>query len=583
VDVLIKHLTRRRSGAVVSRDETLTCEQVRFGRSTENEVGLLDHRVLLDEGALHLRQNGLFYEAAPQATALIDGRVASSGPVAPGSTIQIGPYAVVVMEPADGTDVTVSVEMTRAPDDSLAQLKARSRTSLTAAGWNRRPAAWALTLLVLGLFLAWPVADYLIDRSAGPRADIPMQEMPAANAIWPVKADLAWDSGEISGPHKFIAEDCGACHKKAFEQVPDTACLTCHKGIPHHVEPAAFAGAGGDIGALTGVACQSCHKEHRGPAHIVRNDQAFCADCHGELTGQAPRTTLLDASDFGRDHPQFRPTVVVDGDTGRRERVALDKAAWPVEQSNLRFPHDAHLKPGGIRFPGEAQFTVLQCATCHQPEQGGVGMRPIAMEQHCADCHQLRFEPEVPERTLPHGDLKGALLTIKEFYADMALRGGARAGETPAVVRRRPGAALSAAQRLTALAWADEQAGQAALYASKSVCGTCHVMAQSVTADSIDWTVKKVDVADRWMPKGLFDHGQHTNMDCTACHTAETSKQSTDVLLPQIGLCQQCHGGAEATNRVPTGCIRCHGFHFDGQPPMGPAPADSAALGGGAR
>ena len=99
------------------------------------------------------------------------------------------------------------------------------------------------------------------------------------------------------------------------------------------------------------------------------------------------------------------------------------------------------------------------------------------------------------------------------------------------------------------------------------------------TADAISWDVKPVLVTDRWLPKGLFHHGSHDNMQCSACHKAETSTQATDVLLPQIGLCQQCHGGEEATDRVPSGCISCHGFHFEGLPAMAPAADERAALG----
>ncbi len=573
---------------MVSHDERLTCEQVRFGRSTDNEVELLDSRVLLHEGALHMRANGLFYEAAPQANAMIDGRVANSGPVRPGSVIQVGPYEVVVLDPAaednaegsQAAEVAVSVEMVRPPDDSLALLQARSRTSLADAGWGRRGTSWALALTVLALFLVWPVVGYFIERADGPRADVPMQEMPAPEATWPIKADLAWDSGEVSGPHKFIADDCGACHLNAFEQVPDRACAVCHEGLPHHVDPVRFA-AMDSLHEVAGVACQSCHKEHRGPEAIIRSDQAFCADCHSALDEQAPETKLLNAADFGYDHPQFRPSVVVDAAAGTRQRITLDQAAWPEENSNLRFTHAAHMKPGGLRVPGKPGFTELQCTDCHAVEPGGAGLRPIDMEQHCAECHLLRFEPAAPDRTLPHGDLEAALLTVQEFYSDLALRGGVTTPDAPAVVRRRPGTQLTEQERLGALAWAEEQADKAALYASRSVCGVCHEMSQTVTADTISWDIKPVLVTDRWLPKGLFHHGSHDNMECSACHKAETSKQATDVLLPQIGLCQQCHGGEQAADRVPTGCIQCHNFHFEGLPAMTPAPEKRAALDAG--
>lgn len=580
MEVLVQHLTRRRSGAVVSRDEELSCEHLRFGRGTGNEVELTDHRVLLQECALHLRPGGLFLETMPQSTVLMDGKVAASAPVKPGTILGIGPYEVVVAEPPEGKDLAVTVELVREADDTLAMLKARSTTTLAAAGMGRRRASWGLSLLVLALFLVWPVAQFFSDPPGDTTARTPVQDMPAAHRLWPVKADLAWNSGEISGPHKFIAEDCSACHKKPFEQVTDTACVACHTTIEHHVDPVKFAG----LHAVTTASCQSCHKEHRGPQHIVRQDQAFCADCHDDLKSQAPDTVLLNAGDFGSDHPEFHPSVVVDGETGERERLALDAANWPVERSNLRFPHDTHLKPEGIRFPGEEAFKVLQCADCHVADAGGIGLRPIDMERNCASCHQLRFEPDAPNRFLPHGDLDAALMTIREFYSDLALRGGAEAPDAPSSFRRMPGQPMTREERLAALAWADQRAEQAAAYAARSVCGVCHEMSQTVTAEQVNWQIKKVTLADRWMPKGLFDHGQHETMECGACHAASTSHQATDVLLPQIASCQTCHGGEKATNKVPTGCIQCHGFHFESLPPMRPetpAPARSANAGTG--
>ena len=40
--------------------------------------------------------------------------------------------------------------------------------------------------------------------------------------------------------------------------------------------------------------------------------QSLCSDCHATLAEREPATVLLDVSDFGSDHPQFRPSVMTD-------------------------------------------------------------------------------------------------------------------------------------------------------------------------------------------------------------------------------------------------------------------------------
>jgi predicted CXXCH cytochrome family protein len=68
-------------------------------------------------------------------------------------------------------------------------------------------------------------------------------------------------------------------------------------------------------------------------------------------------------------------------------------------------------------------------------------------------------------------------------------------------------------------------------------------------------------VAGIWYAKARFTHASHTTMQCTDCHDAATSKASTDLLIPGVENCRQCHAGEAATDKVPTTCIGCHGYH----------------------
>lgn len=562
MDALVSFLTRRRDGAVASRDVDVTCEALRFGRSTENEVELPGPGVLLKEGVLYKRPGGLFFESAGQGNVIIDGKVGRSGPVAIGSKIALGPYDVVVANPPAGKDLAITVELARPLEDTLETLKDRSVISLADVGVSKRRWAWISAIVVLLLFFAWPLVDtYLMEPTL--TYDNPM-EVATEREAWPVAADLAWVSGEISGPHKFVARHCNVCHEAPFVQVRDAVCLSCHEDTRHHVDPAKL-----PIHEVTTAGCQACHKEHQGVQHIVRNDQAFCAGCHDNLKAWAPQTTLANVSHFGNDHPQFRPSVMVDPATRRSERLPLDKASWPKENSALSFPHKKHLVAEGVIVPGQRERKVLDCVSCHTPEPGGVGFLPITMEKNCQGCHLLNFEPTVPGRTLPHGQPAEAQLILKEFYSDLALRGGAAMEEAPAIVRRRPGTPLTETERLEALAWAEKKTVEAAeRIFGKPVCGACHTVTRSGTAERPAFDIVPVAIADRWMPKGRFDHARHLAQDCGTCHEARGSELASDVLLPQVATCQNCHGGERAEQKVPSTCISCHEFHFLSQPRM---------------
>ncbi|MFQ5953620.1 MAG: FHA domain-containing protein [Kiloniellales bacterium] len=571
MEALVRFLTRRRSGNVGARDHEVSCELVRFGRSADSEAYLPDPRIRLHHATLHLRPHGLFFEAAEQADLTLNDQACQAATVKPGDRIGLGPYEIVIIDPPPGKDLAVTVELLRQLGDDLQQLEARSRTSLEAAGLGQRRWSWALALLVLGLFLIWPVVAHFTERAAGTAIETPRQAAPTQARIWPMAPDLAWDTGQVSGPHGFFAANCGVCHQTAFVRVQDAACVACHTGIQHHADPARFT-----FPELTDGLCQSCHKEHTGLEPIVRTDQAFCAGCHGRLQASAANTDLRDASDFGVDHPQFRPAVVVDAAAGKRQRLEPKPPDWRVERSNLKFPHHKHLKAEGLRVPAKAETKVLKCGDCHRPDPGGGGLQPIDMKRHCAECHRLQFEATAPDRVVPHGDVKEALLTVQEFYARMALRGGVAAPEAPPSVRRRPGTKLTEAARLEALGWARQRAAQAADYLfGRAVCKGCH----EVTGPAGGWRVKPVLLADRWLLKGRFDHGRHETMDCVECHRAPDSQTASDVLLPGIENCQQCHGGERAADRVPSTCITCHEFH---QPFLGPMRPGLVKAAGGA-
>jgi len=90
------------------------------------------------------------------------------------------------------------------------------------------------------------------------------------------------------------------------------------------------------------------------------------------------------------------------------------------------------------------------------------------------------------------------------------------------------------------------------------VCGECHFPTQSGGRLG----VMPVTQPDRFFGHGWFSHADHKQEKCESCHAAKTSRSATDLLLPGIGKCRECHLGEDSKNaKVPSGCVMCHSYH----------------------
>jgi cytochrome c peroxidase len=74
--------------------------------------------------------------------------------------------------------------------------------------------------------------------------------------------------------------------------------------------------------------------------------------------------------------------------------------------------------------------------------------------------------------------------------------------------------------------------------------------------------VAKTNIAARWLPHAQFDHRAHQMMTCASCHTTTAdSHETSDVLLPGIKACQQCHREDKPKEAAEGRCFECHQYH----------------------
>ena len=577
-------------------------EVLRVGRALACELQLADPRVALDHALITITPAGTSIAAVGGALK-VNGQATTQAPLVVGDCIELGPYRLRVEAAPAGLPLALAVSLEE-PSPPVCGEQIRADES-RGPRQSRRRLSYLGLLGMLLLCLLVPVAPDLLGyarlssstanaiaqaataearvTAAQPAASVAATAGPLVGAEPGLPESMlrtaagrlqeAWNPGPLSQGHQIFAADCGACHQTPFVQVRDEACQTCHKDIHDHVAKSRLTGAPGQ--AFKDTRCADCHRDHKG-THTAIRSQEQCVECHRDVKRVAAQATSANVTDFLSGHPAFRislsdaatPHVV------RRVRQATPMPPEMVERSRLKFNHALHLDPGGVRDPdgkrdptgvrdAQGRRTVLDCASCHQPAEGGRLMAPVSMEQHCQRCHSLAFEPSVTTRQVVHGQDAEIATMLREFYARLVL-GDVPPGVHPPedLPRMRPGAVLTPEDRSRALAIADHKAQQVLreLFDTRQVCSTCHEV--SPKAGEAGWAVAPVHLSSSWMPQAQFSHASHASENCARCHDVARSKDAKDVAMPAIESCRDCHVGAKpVAGKVTSDCATCHGFH----------------------
>ncbi len=574
--LLIRYL-KKQGQSYASEEVLVESETLRIGRGTNQHILLPDPRVSLEHAILTSHTDGCKITTASGKDVLFNRVMVKNCVLTIGDVIEISGHKITLLAGEQGCDFVVQVKLSTAKQEPLQN---RYRVKFTDLNLYKRTWSWLLFLLVLLACLVLPLSGVL--------APTWMETLRASS----LPDDKLWLSGELIKPHQFIGDDCSQCHKKAFEPTTNQACLTCHSAIKQHV---AEMNITSDFSPLS--QCSSCHKEHNSRETLSEYSQQVCVTCHEKSSlDKVNNIEYGSATDFERHHPSFsvsmlKPVLENMLTTGWHTQRLLLKNADTAEQSNLEFSHQLHMDPKGIMSAtGEVQ---LACTDCHEPALNGLEMKPITMEENCQSCHQLTFDTDDPKRVVPHGSPAEVVMMMREYYAFRFIYQNlnidvenpiVKAGELYSVRKvRRPGRderlrknfeqslnsqTVAAIEKLTkqtvrtqALVWAESRANQAANdIFERQACAVCHVMTKN-EEDEIPWQIEPVALTKKWLPKADFTHEGHETMVCLDCHQADKSDLSSDVLIPDIENCQQCHGGLESKNLIPNTCIDCHDFH----------------------
>jgi predicted CXXCH cytochrome family protein len=358
--------------------------------------------------------------------------------------------------------------------------------------------------------------------------------------------------------------------------VRDAECRKCHDKTLDHVEKAHL--------ALTQLGptqrCGQCHEEHNAAGgSLVERSDTLCVSCHAHPDPRFGPLHVDPASAFveGR-HPLFKVTLpiptapAIPGQMANNivpvnwklERLPLDVAR---ESSNLKFSHAQHLDVNQVQRRTDSK--ALGCSDCHVLAADGEHFAPITMATACSSCHPLTFDDRAPDRQLPHGKPRDAMLLIEDYYAH---RFSDPSLAAPTVVRRRLPDDPTVEDKCTdsALACANKRAAlEITNQFTRQGCISCHVVSDSKAPDVLDrFAVLPIRLVRDYFPKVHFNHKVHAvqkdltgDAACLSCHKARDSSDNRVLMLPNLGKCLECHGESFAKDKIATPCTGCHAYH----------------------
>ncbi|APW72138.1 MULTISPECIES: cytochrome c3 family protein [Sphingopyxis] len=593
---ILRRIATTKTGKQIVRDQPLPGDTITLGRESGNGIHIPDLAVNPHHATIGSSDGRHVHVAAQEGLGFdLNGRTLDAADIdsAAGAELRFGGHRLTVAR--EGDAIVLLVERIDELSQSSKDVDEAKAFSLAGTMPGKRLGAWTFAILVFLAFLAGPIWAWHSYRQ--------VDERPGG-----YHADLAWSSGPLSSAHKSLKGDCQSCHVDAFVAVTDKACVGCHTG-EHKAMSAAHANAptamllaarhppGVGERILAGFAktfnrpqgrCVDCHTEHEGAGPMPATPQKFCADCHDGMQARLVKAgfepTVADAADFGTLHPEFRPLVRT-APGAKPVRAALSKGAI-VDQGGLKFPHDLHLQANGgvarmaASFRGRHGFgQKLECANCHRPDADGVRISPVEMERDCAMCHSLAFETVGGvTRTLRHGEPRQVVADLIAYYRSTP---PTRPLQLGGMERRRPGQYAEGQvyniyfREVAARPNRAEDAVRA-VFSKGGACYDCHTIFAPAAGN--DWRVMAVNQTPRFLTKGWFDHDAHRETDCADCHVAATrSKAASDLLIPGLRQCRDCHvgeGGArlvKVATATESPCAMCHEYHSDGGKPWVPA------------
>lgn len=595
-DILLRDVVTANK-AETYQDNEIQCEKLRVGSARTAQIQLCGEKIAKNHLVIEFVQGKVQFQCKKPHRVLHNGVASNKGTLAVGDDIHIESHRLTVIPTPAGFGFALEVRV----DTELQNhaLESAYNTTLAAAGWGTRRTAYITSLLVILFAIVWPLASHFQSASLDAGSETATKsETSQSHPKITLTGNQFWSSGPLLPAHKVaVGNDCVACHEQAFQQVTNAACESCHQ-LNDHAQM--FENFSLPQGHSVENDCQGCHKEHNEPATLIVNADGLCTDCHSV---DLHNTTAIDVqnidapniavqniaavsgfsldshSTFKLSYLQAREIIVDTKKTFTWDEVKYDAASNTEESSHLKFNHQVHFNPEKMRFTDKPDG--MDCNDCHRLLADNEHFAPITMENDCASCHELKFDTDNLERELPHGQPKEVLHMLQEhfvrMYTDPNYKPPSNSNR-----RRRVGVDESSDACTKGFECGMQKAEQEArAQFTQGTCNYCHQVEENDSSNIFQrWQVLPVHINNDWYTQARFDHASHLTQKqgestaCLSCHQADVSEHSTDVLIPGIDNCVDCHGDASINEKITLNCISCHAYHPTSAAPHGhPAPA----------
>lgn len=534
---LLTHISRNQRGQAIRQEQRIEGDLLNIGRAAECKIHLPDHRVSLHHAVIRHADDGRLYIESATNPLNINGTVEQSAELAPGMRINVGPYELVVESIRNPEEFTLTYELLHPLATYVASSAGQAPMTLEETGLSKKRIALWLAGFIAIVFMVLPMTYAL-----SPKLHKMFEHLPVA-------PDESWNAGNMSPGHRALTMKCGTCHQRPFRAVENSACEHCHKSTPHHIADGAL-----HEQVFRNVRCSECHLDHRGRAGLVRHDTPQCVVCHGRIKSRHEASTLANVHDFSADHPPFRLSIRTGPGDNDVERIAQNERVRLVEVSGLKFSHRVHFEKALIMLPGD-KTRDIQCMDCHVPNDSGNRFKTMSMPLTCqqSKCHAMELTPPIEGRRVPHASEKTVMTTLRELFASRAINNVYKDNVAVDDLKR---------VRLRADAESNRNAVTLFTTAAEGTCLECHEVTHDPKNRETPWKVAPVRVTEHWLPKSRFPHDKHSTVKCTNCHDVMKSEKSTDVAIPTIIKCRECHvGSKQSKTRVSSSCDTCHNFH----------------------
>lgn len=435
-----------------------------------------------------------------------------------------------------------------------------------------------------------------------------------------------YEAGHVAIAHKSFENDCAQCHtswaplerlillSSNTHSTSNEKCIRCHDGLSHYANA-----DGSRVTGNTTLSCAECHRDHQGETGLATVADNQCIACHSDLKTDKKNTATVSAHIDAFDphasnypHPEFALRVLTKGDQGMqtpppnhavysilKEEITGNQTTW-IDQSKIRFNHKRHLHAvyeNEVLVEGllDANRQLIdlsnRCDRCHELDADRRYMKPVNYEQHCAVCHQLYYEKnntptaaKTDRPVVPHAKPEIVRGFLTNVFTEQA--GNQKSTDNPRSQPSTPPlpgrSRLSQAQAAQVNQSVKDIENYLLREPEKTVrdhdhkffglearggCRFCHEVSRSNNGTSSNWSIVPPQIPQRWMPYSKFSHSSHRNVNCVKCHgDVYASNNTSDVLMPSIQTCRECHTTEVRRETIGTAgarthCVECHDFH----------------------